>query len=369
MGEIYRDALFTISADGARDSSEGCFLPRTPQPFDSARLNLQLKDGNPCTIFFGPRLPTYNGAIRGGIDGVPLNDRGWTLQERLLSRRVLHYGKHEMFWECQESSVFEYGKRTEITSHWTKKEFVCNIEKNREIYNAELFKEIHRSWRDTVWAYTARKLTRDTDKLPALSGLAKTIHASTGDRYLTGIWAADLLDGLSWEAVPGDVEPITRPTEYRAPSWSWASVNGPVWYPDSVQGESCGGIRLIDAKIDMLGHDDHGQVTGGWIKITGSVYSAFSSVEKGAGGDYTDVVSETENVIGRFSFDVEGRVPGPVTCFLLRAQESKGRNRTVRTNVIVLEPTGIELDQFRRLGFGLLRGTLAPVVRKTIVIV
>lgn len=219
MGEIYRDALFTISADGARDSSEGCFLPRTPQPFDSTRLDLQLKDGNPCTISFGPKLPTYNGAIRGGIDGVPLNDRGWTLQERLLSRRTLHYGKHEMFWECQVLSVFEYGKRTELYP-WTKKEFVCNIEKNWEIHKAEILKEIHRSWRETVWAYTARKLTRYTDKLPALSGLAKTVRANTGDWYLTGIWAADLLDGLSWEAVPGDVVPITRPTEYYAPSWS-----------------------------------------------------------------------------------------------------------------------------------------------------
>lgn len=142
-----------------------------------------------------------------------------------------------------------------------------------------------------------------------------------------------------------------------------------MWYPDSVQGEPLGSIHLIDAKIDMLGHDDHGQVTGGWIKIRGSFYSAFSSVEKGAGPDYTHVVNETEDVIGRFSFDVEGRDPGPVTCLLLRAQESTGRARTLRTNVIVLEPTGVELDQFRRLGFGLLRGNLAPVVRKTIVIV
>jgi hypothetical protein len=29
------------------------------------------------------------------------NTRGWTFQERLLSRRILYFGRHQLLWECQ----------------------------------------------------------------------------------------------------------------------------------------------------------------------------------------------------------------------------------------------------------------------------
>ena len=31
---------------------------------------------------------------------LPLLTRGWTFQERLLSPRVIHFGKYELIWEC-----------------------------------------------------------------------------------------------------------------------------------------------------------------------------------------------------------------------------------------------------------------------------
>jgi hypothetical protein len=37
----------------------------------------------------------------------PLASRGWTLQERQLSRRLIQFTKHEVCWECGCSSVSE----------------------------------------------------------------------------------------------------------------------------------------------------------------------------------------------------------------------------------------------------------------------
>jgi hypothetical protein len=32
----------------------------------------------------------------------PLNQRGWVLQERILSPRALYFGREQLFWECRE---------------------------------------------------------------------------------------------------------------------------------------------------------------------------------------------------------------------------------------------------------------------------
>jgi len=60
------------------------------------------------------------------------------------------------------------------------------------------------------------------DRLPALAGLAKALAERTGDEYLAGIWKKGLIEGLLWY---GEDDLLLTPT-YRAPSWSWASVDG-----------------------------------------------------------------------------------------------------------------------------------------------
>jgi hypothetical protein len=50
--------------------------------------------------------------------------------------------------------------------------------------------DIYDWWRHTaVSDYRRRKLTKESDRLPALSGLATAFQALTGDTYLAGLWA------------------------------------------------------------------------------------------------------------------------------------------------------------------------------------
>lgn len=76
--------------------------------------------------------------------------------------------------------------------------------------------------------YVCRHLTFPCDKLPAIQGLANAMPCPPGVTYLAGHWAGPcFVESLLWST-----EPATK--SYKdaavtiAPSWSWASVYGPV---------------------------------------------------------------------------------------------------------------------------------------------
>ena len=95
-------------------------------------------------------------------------------------------------------------------------------------------------WLRIVTNYSARKSSLPSDKLPALSGLALSYASVFGPEYHAGIWARSAVQQLCWRTA--DVRRFfTRPTQYRAPSWSWAALDGPVYFPsflESINGNS-----------------------------------------------------------------------------------------------------------------------------------
>jgi hypothetical protein len=103
-----------------------------------------------------------------------------------------------------------------------------------------------------VEEFTQRKLSYSTDILYALSGLAGHMAAVTGAEYCSGIWKKELAEFLLWrvdycigddwlmEPQPFKVPSSSfgasslphpkRHASYYAPSWSWASIIGPITF-------------------------------------------------------------------------------------------------------------------------------------------
>jgi len=83
-------------------------------------------------------------------------------------------------------------------------------------------------WRLVVERYSSRKLTKPSDKLIALSALArdvaKTLPGPRPSSYLAGLWRLRLESELRWEMI----DPSQPRPPYRVPSWSWASVDSKV---------------------------------------------------------------------------------------------------------------------------------------------
>ncbi|KAF2265548.1 HET-domain-containing protein [Lojkania enalia] len=167
----------------------------------------------------------------------PLSTRSWTLQERLLSRRILHYGVEEMRFECRAGLRCECSDY-QIPIRPRNKPSIGPFALSFETLDWD---DRLRVWFDIVEEYSNRNLTVKSDKLPAIHGVVQRF-SSLGfgfDPFFGGMWEGGLLPSLLWTTayqVGSDEFPTGqkhRPA-YRAPTWSWASIDAQTWYPDDL---------------------------------------------------------------------------------------------------------------------------------------
>jgi hypothetical protein len=121
-------------------------------------------------------------------------------------------------------------------------------------------------------------LTFDTDKLPAISGIASVFMNLLEDKYVDGLWENDIYQGLLWYATGV----ITKASSSRAPSWSWASIDGSVNFISLLQFRWDAMAKIHEIKSTMRNETTDGgevsggeasgcEVPGGYIRITGQL--------------------------------------------------------------------------------------------------
>ncbi|KAM0421203.1 hypothetical protein ACHAPT_010923 [Fusarium lateritium] len=114
MADIYSNSWLTIAATKAADSSQGCFIDNESPSMFICQL---ADEGEIYNVLVGELLRVKHESEwwkrespSSGVQrrpyscnpAFPLITRGWAFQERLLSRRVLHFGFTELFFECRE---------------------------------------------------------------------------------------------------------------------------------------------------------------------------------------------------------------------------------------------------------------------------
>jgi Heterokaryon incompatibility protein (HET) len=241
MDEIYGNATLTISAASAASCTQGILTP---------------------LLYRNWKLPSDLDP-----DKEPINHRAWTLQERLLSRRYTSFGTEYMTWQC----------RTETKVRYPGVEDASGPYHLRSYHLASVLKSPSDLWLALVIDYTSRFLTNESDKLPALSGVVKTIHSHTGDEYLAGLWKNQILRQLRWRAGLTVLKPVRnqKPKKYRAPSWSWASIDGNVNFVLAGNHDSISLTKFIDCSVEPLfSKDPFGRVRSGTLVLRGPLKQA-----------------------------------------------------------------------------------------------
>lgn len=127
-------------------------------------------------------------------------------------------------------------------------------------------------WKEAVVAYTKGSLTRPSDKLVAIAAIAREVQTFTRSRYYARLQEVELVHQLAWRCIDNT---SSRAIEYRAPSWSWASVDGAIAPSDLYlchDDTNCYPlIEMIKVKTDISGRDEFGQAQGGHLKLLGTI--------------------------------------------------------------------------------------------------
>jgi hypothetical protein len=264
MQDYYKNAYLTISALEALSSHHGILHLRNRKFWNGVQLSSE------ANLYLRPQLGTEDDVFKRAV----LNTRAWALQERLLSTRVLHYAKDEIFWECLSCS-----RRESTTRQQTSKmdpSSIMNSEGGDFKRALTLVKEMSgnpksnamTTWYRLVTQYSRRALTNPKDQLPAIAGIAAAIQKLSQYTYLAGLWKEDLR-GLLWSR---EFKKPVRSSPYLAPSWSWAASSSPISmrFGDEEQPIIKIGSRrgeLVRNEIKNIGTDCYGQVRDGCITI------------------------------------------------------------------------------------------------------
>ena len=166
MAYVYSNSLLTISADWSTNSEGGCFPVSDAlqgfNPDNASCISSVLSNGERSCLYF----PRNSWVARWDLDRSHLASQAWAYQERILSRRNLHFTQHQLFWECREGFASE--DMVPYSSVDLTPSFLFNLRAR------EGAKELLDIWcGEIICNYSNAKITFPADRLPAVSALAK----------------------------------------------------------------------------------------------------------------------------------------------------------------------------------------------------
>ncbi|KAJ5737200.1 uncharacterized protein N7483_002325 [Penicillium malachiteum] len=236
MNDIYGRSALTIVAASAKSVHDGLFYPRVHnEPLHT------------IPVRFGP--DSFGSMSVNELDAAtydellePISKRAWTVQEQVMSNRALTFTTNTMIWRCNE------GSKNFDNSLFFPHYLGCGHNEFDEKYSLNLFSlplsedeacankdKALSCWLRLVSAYSFGTTSLENDKSNALAGVASrpSFSRAPGPGYYAGMWQYELARQLTWSTsrshrtlAEDETFNFYRPKNYRAPSWSWASVEG-----------------------------------------------------------------------------------------------------------------------------------------------
>jgi hypothetical protein len=264
MCTVYQKAAFTITAARADTSHGGLFATRDGIRVLPFMIEVPLADRTAYCRF----TPTPRREIVWDMSELVLYQRAWVLQEMILSTRALIYDPDCVRWECLSAYGSERNVDGGIGRHHSRiRELQLGISQDKSNgrptppFMGDDIPIQASGWQHVVEDYMLRGITKPSDRLIAMYGVAEAVKAATEYKYLAGLWENFLPHGLAWfvyrlrrGSSVANVKVLVdkplpfRPAETVAPSWSWASVETPVAYSTITQELSI--CRVVSAAVE-----------------------------------------------------------------------------------------------------------------------
>lgn len=232
MTSVYADSAVTIAAAAGSTPWAGLFDRKAASlqsHLDSVKIEYTNAPGTaPVTVFITEEIRATL-LTESPQDYLPLYTRAWAVQDHLLCRRVLGFGKYGIcYFQCDEAQCADHlrystypqsaGFGSSGSRYQLGKQILECADPDRELAAKE-------RWYAIVEEYSSCYLTEGRDKLPAISGIARILGNYIPGPYLAGLWQSDLIFGLIWtckDLGTQNTRASLRPARFPAPSWSWA---------------------------------------------------------------------------------------------------------------------------------------------------
>jgi hypothetical protein len=326
MQDVYENSMLNICAYAAAENSQASFQGRDSSlilplevdfpPTDSQRRKYQL---------------ICSDILQRDIKTSPLASRAWVLQEQGLSKCSLGLTQSQLWWECRQKlacETYPLGFPLHLFNKSQAEKLKARSETNPcsqvplsslDTYDID---QGGPSWYKIIEEYTRRHLTQPMDKLIACSGLAQNYRDENrlhDDDYVAGVWISQLPHALCWTTPK--YKWTYRPQMYRAPSWSWASIEGyddfSIFKKDWEEWDGFIGQPLCEITDITLHyvqeHYKTGPLKGGCIRIRGQIIGPATNHFEYPEGD--DEVQQALTTAG-WAFDETSASGGPSISYL-----------------------------------------------------
>lgn len=301
MAGIFRRSLVTIAASFAASVDQGCFNLQSSSHlhrFDGLiAVRATLSDGRQSNIYMykKARPDMYIEDVQGGA----LADRAWvrnryvpglkrhsltllcicsqTYQEQVLSHRTIYYTSSQLIWNCEHCRLAEDNFPTEGDALYP----ILGLD--HALTGAAL---LDLWYMGAVIEFARRKITYGSDKLVAISALAKATYLNNHVEYIAGLWKDSIMTGLLWQRRGKG----GKTKSYRCPSWSWASQDSAISYElatarrhgsFSSTGSSEQDLmdrlsaKVIEVNIESDVENVYGSVSAGYINVATSMITGW----------------------------------------------------------------------------------------------
>jgi hypothetical protein len=175
---------------------------------------------------------------------------------------VKRFTSEEVQWSCKEALLCE------CPEAWKDRPCVFNSCPEASV---QLVPATTEEWKQAVTEFSGLRLTYPSDKLPALSGLASRFQQRQKVNYLAGLWLNDqIIEQLTWCRDSNEIGLDDECDQaYRAPTFSWASINARVsWF---ITGKTEPHIDILDARSTLASENPFGDVRNGYLRVRGRV--------------------------------------------------------------------------------------------------
>jgi hypothetical protein len=307
----------------------------------------------------------------------PLANRGWVFQEALVSPVSLRFTIRGPEWECgaglydSTRNLVATGMIHPVRRQPLKKAWAGFSATRRRLdplesaYNAHSYvnmrgvaTQLACLWHDFVSTFSSNRLTMKRDKLPAVAGIAVRFAEELGWTYAAGLWKEHLPIGLTWHR--GSTVPLVRQQD-RAPSWTWASVDGPIKYhrvfsANNVRDSHC--ILYPELDFEILSLDiketnpgNFGEIVSGRLEVQGSIHRV-TITKRSMTGSLPLVQSYDSDII--LDEEIDWNEPRQALAFrIVRHKEVAYMGGGCLNIFLILSPTGSHENEFRRVGVAL----------------